>query len=167
MSDAAASEARGPVRLRPATLHDVDAVHAIERASFSDPWTRASFVSLVGNRAVSFRVAEEPEGGIAGYVVAWFVVDEAEIANIAVAPERRGARVGASLLDGVLSEATARGCVAAYLEVRESNAPARALYASRGFAQVGRRRGYYRRPVEDALVLRRSWPAPEDRTADA
>ena len=132
----------------------MDAIHAIEQASFADPWTRRSFVSLLSEPAVYFHVAAGAGGTIAGYVVAWCVVDEAEIANVAVAPEARGRGVGAALLDAALAHAAGRGCLAAYLEVRESNAAARALYASRGFGAVGRRRGYYRHPVEDALVLR-------------
>jgi [ribosomal protein S18]-alanine N-acetyltransferase len=152
--DAPPARRAAPPVVRAATRQDVDAIHAIEVASFADPWTHRSFVSLLSEPAVYFHVAEAPDGGVAGYVVAWCVVDEAEIANVAVAPAARGTGMGASLLDAALAHAAGRGCLAAYLEVRESNAPARALYASRGFGAVGRRRGYYRHPVEDALVLR-------------
>jgi [ribosomal protein S18]-alanine N-acetyltransferase len=152
------------VRLRLADRHDVDAVAAIEQSAFSDPWSRASFASLVGNPQLLFAVADgAPEGAdrrdVVGYVVAWFAADESEIANIAVAPAARGRGIGAALLDAALAEAARRGAVAAFLEVRESNAAARALYASRSFATVGRRRNYYRKPPEDALVLRRDLAA--------
>ena len=151
------------LRLRHADRHDVDAVAAIEAISFSDPWSRASFASLVGNPQVLFAVADaappSDAPAVVGYVVAWFAADEAEIANLAAAPSVRGRGVGAALLDAALAEATHRGATAVYLEVRESNAAARALYASRDFAEVGRRRNYYRRPLEDALVLRRDLPA--------
>ena len=144
-------------RLRAASQHDVDAVARLEAASFSDPWTKASFAQLIGNPAVAFLVAEQ--GGVpgvpVGYVVAWFAADEAEIANIAVAEHARGTGLGARLLDAALAEADRRAARYVFLEVRESNAPARALYASRDFEVVGRRRNYYRRPLEDALVLRR------------
>ena len=96
--------------------------------------------------------------GIAGYVVAWFAADEGEIANLAVREPTRRRGIGAALLDAALVEAGRRGAVNMYLEVRESNEAARALYASRGFEEVGRRRGYYHRPVEDAVVLRRTTP---------
>lgn len=139
--------------LRAATLADVDAVVEIERASFSDPWTRESFASVARRPEVIFRVAEL-DGAVAGYLVAWFAADEGELANVAVASPMRGRGVGAALVDALLADAAARGVNAVYLEVRESNHAARALYASRGFAEVGRRRHYYRRPVEDALVLR-------------
>ena len=143
-----------PPRIRPATASDVDAIVHIERASFGDPWSPASFRSLLDNPHVYFAVATDDDV-VTGYVVAWFVVDEAEIANLAVAPPSRGRRVGATLLDAALDAARARGAVSVFLEVRDSNAGARALYASRGFAQIGRRRGYYRKPVEDAVVMRR------------
>ena len=152
--------ARPLVAIRPAAARDLDAIVAIERASFGDPWSHASFAALLGNPAVWFRVAEGDAGAVAGYVVTWFAADEGEVANIAVQGARRGHGVGAALLDAALAEAGARGCAAVYLEVRESNAPARALYASRGFEEVGRRRGYYRRPTEDALVLRRAMSVP-------
>ena len=144
----------GVVAIRPAAVGDVDAIHAIEKASFADPWSRRSFDALLSEPAVYFRVADAAPGEVAGYVVAWCVVDEAEIANVAVAAPMRGRGVGAALLDAALAHAAHVGCRHAFLEVRESNAAARALYASRGFTQVGRRRGYYRHPVEDALVLR-------------
>ena len=135
-------------------MDDVDAVWAIERGSFSDPWSRGSFAALLGDARSVFAVAEAAGGGVAGYAVAFFVVDQAELANLAVAPSARRRGVGALLLDHTIARGAARGVGEMFLEVRESNAAARGLYASRGFVEVGRRRGYYRRPVEDALVLR-------------
>jgi ribosomal-protein-alanine N-acetyltransferase len=157
-----------PVAIRDAEAADLDRVAEIERLSFSDPWSRQSFASLLRNEHVHFRVAlttpvsaltpahaSPTSAAVVGYVVAWLVVDEAEVANVAVDPAARGLGVGARLLDDVLTAARRNGAAAAYLEVRDSNVAARALYASRGFQQVGRRRRYYRRPVEDALVMRR------------
>ena len=146
------------VVLRPAAAGDLDEIVAIERLAFSDPWSRASFEQLLGNPAVRFTVAERPFGrasAVAGYAVAWFVVEQAEIANLAVAPSARRHGVGARLLDDAIAHAAERGCDALFLEVRDSNVAARALYASRGFRQIARRRKYYRNPIEDALVLRR------------
>ena len=80
-----------------------------------------------------------------------------QLADIAVAPEGRRRGVGGMLLDRVIAESSARRLRALYLEVRESNSAARALYASRDFELVGARRGYYRRPTEDALVLKREF----------
>lgn len=148
------------VTTRPATTRDIDRVSTIERASFSDPWSRGSFERLVGDSRVHFAVACEPDDAVIGYVVAWFVMDEGEIADLAVAPEVRGRGIGAALLGSAIRAARARGASAIYLEVRDSNAAARHLYARHGFTEVGRRRRYYRKPVEDALVLRLVLPAP-------
>ena len=164
----AAGDTRPEPRLRLAEQADVDQVAAIEALSCTDPWSRASFASLLGNPQVLFAVADASplpaeRREVVGYVVTWFAADEGEIANIAVAPAARGRGIGAGLLDAALAEAVHRGATAVYLEVRESHAAARALYASREFATVGRRRNYYRKPPEDALVLRRdlaTGPAP-------
>jgi [ribosomal protein S18]-alanine N-acetyltransferase len=91
---------------------------------------------------------------VVGYVVMWLVADEAELANLAVAPGRRRVGIGRFLLDSAMAEALARGAKSLHLEVRESNVAARALYGGRGFLAVGRRPAYYRNPTEDALLLR-------------
>ncbi len=139
-----------------ATVQDLPSVAAIERAAFSDPWSLRSFREALDSPSVYFACARSDDGGVVGYVVAWFVADQGEIANIAVSPDQRGRGAGRALLDAALGEAGARGTSAVFLEVRDSNQRARELYASRGFEEVGRRRRYYRRPVEDAIVLRRT-----------
>ena len=101
-------------------------------------------------------------GSLLGYTVAWFVLDEAELANLAVAPESRGNGIGARLLASALAASEERGVATMYLEVRASNQSAIALYTSHGFAEIGRRRAYYRKPVEDALILRRTAPPRRD-----
>ena len=101
-----------------------------------------------------FLVAEGDGGAILGYVVALDAADEGEILNLAVAPTGRRAGLGRALVRQILEALSARGVRQVFLEVRDSNAPARALYTAHGFKEVGRRREYYRRPVEDAIVLR-------------
>ena len=148
------------VTVQPARLVDVPAIVEIERAVFSDPWSAQSFREALGHPAVYFSCACRDDGDVLGYVVAWFVADEGEIANLAVARPAWRAGIGRALLDAALSEAASRSVTAVYLEVRESNERARRLYESRGFEQVGRRKSYYRRPVEDAIVLR--WTMTEE-----
>lgn len=150
------AQGAGPQQLdvRPATTRDIDAVLRLERASFSDPWSRASFVGLLGDPRVYFVVATTSDGVLAGYIAAWLVGAEGEIATIAVDPSRRRAGIGALLLDSAIEAARARAVQHLYLEVRESNVGAQLLYRSRGFSEVGRRRGYYRNPPEDARILR-------------
>ena len=148
---------RATVTIEPAVSSDIPAIVDLEKAAFSDPWSADSFASVLAEPAVFMAAARESDSGaLLGYVVAWFAADEGEIANLAVAEPTRKRGIGAALLDAALAQAHLRGALNMYLEVRESNEAARRLYASRGFEEVGRRRGYYRRPVEDAVVLRRA-----------
>lgn len=122
---------------------------------FADPWSTQDLRDCISSDAV-FHVAETPDGAsVAGYVVALDAADEGEILNLAVAPSVRRHGLGRALVRDVLEALARRGVRHVYLEVRESNAPARALYAAHGFQEAGRRKQYYRRPVEDAIVLRR------------
>lgn len=141
--------------IRAATHADLARVTEIERASFSDPWTFNSFRASLDEERLNFHVAEN-DAGVVGYAVSWCVIDESELANLAVVPAMRGQHVGSALLDRAMSDARRAGCVVMHLEVREANQAARMLYESRGFAEVGRRKRYYRAPVEDALILRAS-----------
>lgn len=144
----------GAATLRDARLADVAAVVALERRAFGDPWSESSFRSLVSAPQARFRVAER-DGTLLGYAVAWHIADEAELANLAVEPNARRQGIGALLLDDLLAVADRPPGQTVYLEVRESNAPAQALYRSRGFEAAGRRRAYYSHPSEDAVVMRR------------
>lgn len=141
--------------LRAAAVCDLSAILAIEQRVFSDPWSPDSFAPEFDDPYTWFRVVEL-DGVVAGYVVARIVAQQGEIANIAVDPAHQGAGLGGRLLDGAIAAAEADACEAVWLEVRVSNDPARRLYASRGFEPIGRRKGYYRAPLEDALVLRRA-----------
>jgi [ribosomal protein S18]-alanine N-acetyltransferase len=151
----------GRIAVAAATTQDLLEVCALERVCYDDPWPSSAFVALPGNQRVYFAVARWADGGrLAGYVIGWHVMDEAELANLAVEPSARGRGIGARLLAAMLADAQARGATRIFLEVRESNVAARKLYESQGFEQVGRRSRYYSSPVEDALVLRRPGPIP-------
>lgn len=144
------------VRVRPAEERDLARIHAIERASFADPWALEGFRDTLERGRARVEVAVGPEDEVLGYAVAWFVSDESEIANLAVAPEARRRRIGLLLLDRILQAAASLGARTVFLEVRQSNVAAQRLYAARGFEVSGRRRGYYRKPAEDALIMRRA-----------
>ena len=88
-----------------------------------------------------------------GYVWARFVLDEGEIGNIAVAPEHRRCGVGAALLGALFAESERRGAAVLRLEVRGSNLAARRLYEKNGFETVGKRKNYYEKPTEDAILM--------------
>lgn len=149
------------VSLRAARASDVASMARIELESFSDPWPESAFADLLESQHARITVAVDDRDAPVGYCVLLAVVDEGEIANIAVSPSLRGHGVGARLLDQALRDAQHEGVRSVYLEVRTSNHAARDLYASREFVAVGRRRAYYRNPLEDALVLRRTSPTAE------
>lgn len=152
----------GDMRVRPMTVADVVPVAAIERASFSTPWPVRAFEEMLGRDGVELLVLASAEGEVTGYAVLWWVMDEGELANIAVAEGWRGRDLGALLLQSMLDRAAALGVRRVFLEVRESNAVARELYRTRGFMEVGRRADYYRDPREDARVLLKTLPTGGD-----
>ena len=133
---------------------DIDAVLAVEEASFTSPWTREMYLAEFDNPGVSFfYLAKTPLGEIIGFCSFWRVLDELHINNLAVAPEHRRAHAATALLSRVLEDGATMGAGRATLEVRHSNEPAQRLYERFGFTVAGVRRGYYSNPVEDALVL--------------
>jgi porphobilinogen synthase len=148
--------------VRDARPSDVTRVGEIEAATYSVPWSLASLRALVRQEGVRFLVAEtaEGDGEVVGHGIFRWAADEGEIANLAVAPEVRGRGVGSALLDHLLDFARTAALRSVFLEVRARNAPALALYQSRGFRQVGVREQYYDRPREDARVLRLDLPLP-------
>ncbi len=139
--------------VRPMREDDVDAVVAIETEAFSSPWQRDTFLELIGRPNLELLVMEHRSSGIVGYAVLWCIMDQGELANLAVIPSMRGRGLGTQLLGSVVDVARRRGVETMYLEVRDSNARALDLYRRFGFSQVGLRRGYYDRPKEDARIL--------------
>lgn len=132
----------------------IDAVLAIEEASFTSPWTREMYMAELDNHGISYCFLARPANGEPiGFCSFWRVVDELHINNLAVLPAWRRGGVATALLDHVLREGTRLGARRASLEVRRSNEPARQLYERFGFSVAGVRRAYYTKPVEDAIVL--------------
>ena len=153
--------------IRQVRAGDLESVLRIETASFTDPWSFDSFAELLENDRVFFAGWQEDGGPeVLGYVVSWHVLDEGEVANVAVTPEARGRGIGAALLVAALEDARQRGTRAVFLEVRESNVAARSLYERHGFERVGLRKGYYVRPKEDALIMRRDLPVSDRENTD-
>ncbi len=133
---------------------DIDAILAIENASFTNPWTREMYLAELENHGVShFYLAKGADGRSVGFCSCWRVLDELHINNLAVAPAERRAGVATALLTRVLAEGAKVGARRATLEVRRSNDPARHLYEKFKFVVTGVRPAYYTNPVEDALIL--------------
>jgi [ribosomal protein S18]-alanine N-acetyltransferase len=122
--------------------------HAPEAAGWSAELTRATFSS---GRVSGF--VSDKDGRPAGFILGREILDEGEILNLAVERENRGRGAGTALVKKMLSAFAARGVSRVFLEVRESNLGAIAFYQKLGFRQVGRREGYYREPLEAALVF--------------
>jgi ribosomal-protein-alanine N-acetyltransferase len=142
-----------PCRIRRGTRADAPALVAIERRAFADPWSEASFRESL-TAAWSFGLVAEVDDTVVGYLIAREAGGAGEILNLAVDPPRRRGGVGRTLLDAGLVVLRRRGAEEIFLEVRESNLAAQALYLAAGFRPMGQRPRYYRNPVEDALVLR-------------
>ncbi|MEX2569770.1 MAG: ribosomal protein S18-alanine N-acetyltransferase [Gemmatimonadota bacterium] len=140
--------------VRSLSVADLPKVMPIERDSFSMPWRETTFQGLLG-RDDSELLGAMREEDLVGYAVCWWVGSQAELGNVAVRPSERGQGTGRRLIEEVLVRLLNRGVRECFLEVRESNDTARSLYEQCGFSVVGRRRNYYARPSEDALVMRK------------
>ena len=151
--------------IRKATRDDLPVILATERQSETAAhWGEREYEALFAPdapRRIALVAAEEGSSQhIHGFVIARCGADEWEIENVVVAVAHRRRGVGVALI-GSLLDAARRSCTAlVQLEVRESNAAARGLYQKLGFQEVGRRRGYYRQPSEDALLLKISISNP-------
>ena len=141
------------ITIREMTFDDIDPVMEIERTCFSVPWTETGFLSFMLQEGTVFLVAEE-EGAVVGQCGFVSAADEADITNVAVAPDRRRRGIGRMLVTQLLQEAGRRGIRRIFLEVRRSNEAAAGLYTALGFETVGVRKNYYEAPVEDALLMR-------------
>lgn len=144
------------IRLEPMQMDDLDTVLGIEQQAFTMPWSRAMFVSeLTTTRHAHLLLARvgEGEGEAVGYVGYRVVLDEMHIVIVAVHPDWRRRGIARTMLSEAMEQARRATCTKATLEVRVSNAAAQQLYYRLGFAPVGTRPRYYRRPTEDALIL--------------
>ncbi|MBQ4321718.1 MAG: ribosomal protein S18-alanine N-acetyltransferase [Oscillospiraceae bacterium] len=140
------------MQIRKAERADLPGLVAIEDLSFSEPWSHASMASAVENPDIYTAVSLEG-GTVTGYVILALMGIEAEIYNVAVHPDARRQGLGAALLQNALKKAEQEGAETVFLEVRASNAPAKALYLGHGFVPVGLRKKYYTNPTEDAILM--------------
>ena len=139
------------------TVSDVGPEHlneieAIEQACFSLPWHRSALEKQICADNCIFLAALNDNGAVMGYIGLMYVLDEGYISNVAVAPEYRRRGVGDALISA-LAERTRERLAFVTLELRESNRAAIYLYTKHGFEVVGKRKNYYDRPKEDALLM--------------
>lgn len=142
------------LRIEPLRRRHLPAVVRIERAVADSAWSMELFRGELAlpESSRTYKVARLG-GRVVGYGGLMFVVDEAHVTTLAVRADRQGLRIGTRLLLELVREARGRGVAGLTLEVRVSNAPARALYQRFGFAPAGVRKGYYAEAGEDALVM--------------
>ena len=134
----------------------------LERQCFSAPWSEEMLAEELYNPQASFIVAQRGDGEVLGYAGLHVVLDEGYVANVAVRPDCRQQGIASALLGVFLRFARANGLAFLTLEVRASNDPAIQLYMKHGFTQVGRRKNYYTKPDEDAILMTLEFPCQED-----
>ena len=150
-------EKRIQVQIVPMTADHLDEIVELERVCFSDPWSRNMLAEELDNALSAFLVALDAEGKVVGYAGLQVVLDEGYILNVAVSPECRRQGIAGKLLQVFLDFAQGNRLAFLTLEVRASNYAAIALYGSRGFRGVGRRKNYYEQPKEDAILMTRKF----------
>ncbi|SMF20709.1 ribosomal protein S18-alanine N-acetyltransferase [Pseudogulbenkiania subflava] len=129
------------IAFRPASAPDLAKLAALEAAATPHGWSEPQFRgSLEAGHAF---LLLEIDGEVCGHAVSMTVLDEAELLTIVIAPDRQGQGLGQTLLGELLQQLRRQGCSRLFLEVRESNRPARALYAKSGFVETGLRKHYY------------------------
>ena len=145
----------GALAIEPMALTDLSWVLEIERASFSTPWSEASFRHELFDNPYShlFVMKGTRVPGVVAYASVWIVDQELRINNIGVHPCWRQKGIGTRLLRFLIAHAARHGCAEATLEVRPSNEPAIHVYRKAGFRPVGRRKNYYIDTREDAVVM--------------
>lgn len=148
----------------PMTEVALDAILAIERQSFPDPWPRRFFAEEISRREPAYARVAKLDGEVVGYLVAWFVVDEIHLGNLAVHPDYRRRGIARHLVEHLLERARRHGASLITLEVRAGNKAALALYSHYRFRPVTVRKGYYA-GREDAIIMIREL-APETTAAE-
>ena len=136
-------------RMRP---EEADLVHCLEEECFPDPWSVSSLTDMLGEPH-SLYLAALLDGMLVGYCGTRIVLDEGEILRIATGTKYRGRGIGSAMMDILLKETPQS--TSWYLEVREHNEPAIALYRKFGFQTIGKRKKYYHHPEEDAVLMQR------------
>lgn len=141
------------VKIIPMTLDHISQVMQIERESFSDPWSMASFVSEITENTYAIYYVAIYQKKIAGYIGGWIITDELHITNLAIASEFRRLGIANKLIDCIIAYAKKEGATRSTLEVRASNQSAINLYKKSGFTSVGYRPNYYTNNNEDAMIM--------------
>jgi len=134
---------------------DLEEVSAIERDTFSEPWSKSSFLEAISNQNNHYLVAVI-DGAVVGYCGYYGIAGEGYIYNVAVSAKFRGRGIGYRMMCELIRHAQDRGISSLTLEVRKSNISAINLYKKLGFVEAGIRKDFYTKPAEDALIMWRN-----------
>ena len=140
------------ITIREMCSEDLDEVARIEARNFTQPWSRGGFETSLQNDHTIY-LSALMDGVVAGYCGCTYVLDEAEITNVAVEEEYRGKGMGHLLVTELVKRCSKKGINHILLEVRSSNQPAIRLYQKAGFAAESVRKNFYEQPKEDAIVM--------------
>ncbi len=140
------------IEIRRMGFDDIEAVAKIERENFSVPWDENGFLSFMIREGTVFLTAFLDDR-LVGYCGLISAADEADITNVSVSLDARHQGIGSRLVEELIKEAGDMGIKKIFLEVRESNVSAIALYQKHDFKQVGLRKDYYEKPTENALLM--------------
>ncbi|MDY4743583.1 MAG: ribosomal protein S18-alanine N-acetyltransferase [Lachnospira sp.] len=138
--------------IRPMEVSDTEQVEMIEKQIFSIPWSQKSFEDACQSNDNIYLVCEM-NGQIAGYCGLWTVLGEGNITNMAVSGGFRRLGIAETLMKEMEKRGMSKNVVTYFLEVRKSNEAAVNLYKKMGYVQIGVRKNFYEKPVEDALVM--------------
>lgn len=156
------------MRIRQATLEDLDEVFALETELFgADAWTREMLHDELTAPHREYVALEDDRGELIGYAGLFAPAPDGDVQTIAVSVEHRGRGFGRMLLEQLVAAARHRGVHQLFLEVRADNAVARALYESFGFEQIALRPNYYQPDGVDAIVMRAEVTREYERTPDS
>ncbi len=140
--------------IRQMTEEDVAAVAALEAENFSRPWSYDAFSKTLSDENYIVIIAKDTDA-LLGYCVLLCTGEEADITNVCTASAARGKGVATGMLTALMEAGKSRGVAEFFLEVREGNVPARALYTKLGFEEIGLRKNYYEEPREHAVLMKK------------
>ena len=141
------------MEIRRAVAADAPKICEAEDLIFSDPWSESDISSIICTVGGVCFVALGDGGELLGYILGRLIAPEGEIYRIAVMPSHRRRGIAYRLLNYAVKTERGHGLECLFLEVRSENIPARMLYRSFGFKEIGRRAGYYKNPPDDAIIM--------------
>ena len=150
------------VAIRPAVPGDLEAILAVERASFPAPWSRDAIAAELHDDPRRMPLVAVEHAAVVGFALVWVIADELHLVNLAVLPDHRRRGIAQLLLDAVLDSEAGHRAAIMTLEVRVGNEAAIAFYRRNGFVDVAFRPRYYPDTHEDALVMLKQLRRPDE-----